>query len=93
MPVYAKLVSASDVRFDDREIKITALDGSLTTRIGVPNGLVICNGCNKNIAASEDDPNGYLVYLGKRELAADRPYDLYCHSCFYSFFPKATIVS
>jgi len=91
MPTYAKLVSTKDIRFDDRQIDIAALDGDMIASIPIPRDIVVCNGCNMNIAATEEQ-EGYLVYLSKRELDADQPYDLYCWSCLARCFPKLTIV-
>lgn len=86
MPVYVKKVSTSNSRFTDRTIMIASEGG--VTKIPVPDSEVICNGCNSNIASAEKK-EGYLVYLSRRELDADRPYDLYCQHCVQKYFPKA----
>lgn len=81
--VYAKKVQATDPRFTNRGIKI--MSGNYQESIPIPDSEVICNGCNKNIY-----PNaGYLIYLGKRELDKDQPYDFYCEDCTKDYFPKA----
>lgn len=85
MPVYAKQVGTRDSRFAGREMQIiTAVSREA---IPIPNNVVLCNGCNANVA--EGSEQGYLVYLGKRELKADQPYDFYCEACLKSYFPKA----
>ena len=84
MPVYAKRVLSSNPRFNNREIVIAA--PGIENRIPVPNDVVLCNGCNDNIT------EGYLVYLGKRELTRDEPYDIFCFGCLKKYFPKAIMV-
>jgi hypothetical protein len=80
MPVYAKKVQSTDARFSGRSSIIMGAD--FNESIPVPDSEVLCNGCNENIY-----PNaGYLVYLGKRELKADQPYDIYCESCLKKYF-------
>jgi len=83
MPVYAKPIKSSDTRFRGGETVITA-PGS-ESRIPVPDSVVLCNGCNQSVS------EGYLVYLDKRELKADQPYDIYCRNCLKKYFPKAII--
>ena len=84
MPVYAKQVSSNDKVFHDRETIIAT--PKLISWIPVPNHITLCNGCNQNI------DEGYLVYLGKRELKANQPYDYYCKDCIESYFPKYILV-
>lgn len=83
MPVYAKKVQTTDPRFHSRTITIGSAEG--ITRIPVSDSEVICNGCNGNLAETKEK-QGYLVYLGKRELQQDRPYDLYCEECLKRYF-------
>ena len=78
MVVYAKKVQSSHPTFQNRETIIATL--GKVTRIPVSDNITLCDGCNRNIE------EGYLVYLGKRELQADRPYDYYCESCLNSYF-------
>jgi len=84
MSVYAKKVETTDQRFTGRATVIEAFSrrNEKTVVIPVPDTLVICNGCNKNLYPDQ----GYLVYLGKRELAKDQPYDLYCEKCLKDYF-------
>jgi len=84
MPVYAKKVQSSNPVFHNRET-IIAME-NLATRIPVLDSVTLCNGCNLNIE------EGYLVYLGKRELKANQPYDYYCSKCLQDYFPKAIII-
>ena len=87
MPVYKKLTKTTDPRFGNRSIDIfTPMEGS---SIPVPDNVVLCDGCNENIYPED----GYLVYLGKRELDKDLPYDFYCPKCVKEYFPKAILVS
>lgn len=92
MAIYAKLVSPKAPVFADRETVIAT--GSLVTRIPIPNTVVLCNGCNRNVypEPGQEMPDLYMVYLGKRELAQDRPYDCYCGECLRRYFPKAVKV-
>ena len=88
MPVYAKKVQSSHPVFQNRQSIITTgrgLGGEIAV-IPVPNDITLCDGCNQNI------PEGYLVYLGKRELKANQPYDYYCQNCLKSYFKKAIVV-
>lgn len=86
MPVYAKKVSTTNRRFTGRATTIgSVLDGVPNiTRIPVEDTVVLCNGCNQNLHPGD----GFLVYLGKRELKADQPYDVYCPGCLKRYFPK-----
>lgn len=84
MPVYAKKVTSADPIFRGRSIQIYGAEE--TSVIPVPDDVVLCNGCNENKA------EGYLIYLGKRELKADRAYDFYCEHCLKSYFPKHEVV-
>lgn len=86
MPVYAKKVSTNDRRFAGRSVQMFGV-GSYEA-IPVPDSIVVCNGCNKNLAETEEQ-TGYLVYLGKREMAKDQPYDIYCEQCLNRYFPGA----
>jgi hypothetical protein len=89
MAVYIKKVSTKDTRFTGRNIEILAGNKDIDlARIPVPDIDVICNGCNDNIYPDD----GWLVYLGKRELKSDLPYDFYCGKCCKSYFPKAMVV-
>lgn len=87
MPVYIKKVSSTAPRFTGRQIEIFVKDSQ--SSISVPDSVVLCDGCNKNIYPGD----GYLVYLGKRELAKDLPYDFYCGCCVRVYFPKAKDVA
>lgn len=78
MTVYAKKVQSSNPRFQGREIVVGSANYG-ESRIPIPDSVVLCNGCNQNIE------EGYLVYLGKRELKADQPYDYYCPDCLKGF--------
>lgn len=86
MSVYKKLVKTTDQRFTGRNIEISTPKEQ--SSIPVPDTVVLCDGCNKNIYPE----NGYLVYLGKLELAKDLPYDFYCDTCVRKYFPKAILV-
>ncbi|GAJ02754.1 unnamed protein product, partial [marine sediment metagenome] len=46
---------------------------------------VLCNGCKRNIYSGA----GYLIYLGKKEMAKDQPFDFYCEDCTRRYFPEA----
>ena len=81
MLVYARKVQSSNPVFHDRET-IIAMD-NLVARTPILDAVTLCNGCNQNIK------EGYLVYLGKRELRANQPYDYYCRDCLDRYFPKA----
>lgn len=87
MPVYKKLVKTTDPRFAGRSIDI--FTPKERTSIPVPDIHVICDGCNGNIYPDD----GYLVYLSKRELDKDLPYDFYCSNCVEEYFPEAVLVS
>jgi hypothetical protein len=89
MPVYARKTLSSHQIFHNRETIITTGRGlgGHTEIIPIPDDVTLCNGCNQNI---EED---YLIYLGKRELKADQPYDYYCERCLKSYFKGAVIVS
>jgi len=84
MPVYARKVQSSHPVFQDRAAVIATPGG--TSTIPIPNNVTLCDGCNQNI------PEGYLIYLGERELKANQPYDYYCESCLRSYFKRAVIV-
>ena len=89
MPVYVREVSTKAPIFKGREITVASSAGSST--IPVPDSVVLCDGCNENIAAIEDG-RGFLIYLSKADLRANRPYDFYCRSCLKKYFPKVTLV-
>ena len=84
--IYAKEVETTDQRFKGRDVVMAS--SIATSVIPVPDTVVLCNGCNRNIYPEK----GYLVYLSKQELKEDLPYDLYCGSCLKKYFPKAGIV-
>lgn len=85
MSVYAKRVESSHPVFQNRKSMLATLNE--ITIIPVPNSITLCDGCNQNIE------EGYLVYLDKRELKANRPYDYYCSKCLQKYFPKVIIVA
>jgi len=99
MTIYKKKVSTLDPRFHRREIQITGVENTpigidvTTDVIPVTDDVVVCNGCNGNIWSPDVETFGYLIYLGKRELAKDQPYDLYCEDCTKHSFPKAIDVT
>lgn len=84
--VYAKEVETNSPRFCNKKINISY--GQHQSIVNIPDHIVVCNGCNKNLF-----PNpGYLVYLGKRDLDHDHPYDIYCKECLGMYFPKVKYV-
>lgn len=87
MVVYKKKVSTRHSRFRDRNI--TIIGGRDATVIPVDDTEVICNSCNGNIYSEKEESFGWLIYLSKNELKADRPYDIYCEDCVKRSFPKA----
>ena len=92
--IYVKKVSPLDLRFANRETVISS-SGIETVRIPVPDNVVLCNGCNKNLHSGEnsnEEPTGYLVYLDKQQLLQDRPYDVFCLKCLKRYFPKYRLV-
>lgn len=91
--VYAKEVKTTDPRFRGREALIMSQSPTYGNvegaRIPVPDTVVLCDGCNRNLY-----PNpGYLVYLDKRAMEKDRPYDIYCEDCLKEYFPAAVKVA
>lgn len=94
MPVYAKKVQSNDQRFQGREITVMSANpayGNIEqSGIPVPDNVVLCDGCNQNIAEMEK-PEGYLVYLSKRDLQQDHPYDIYCSKCLQEYFSEAVM--
>lgn len=96
--IYAKKTYVTDPRFAGRVQTITSFNADEATVVhetAIPDIMVICNGCNRNISESEvvdDIPFGYLIYLGKMELDRDQPYDIYCHECMRKYFPKAEVL-
>lgn len=99
MPVYIKKTLVTSPRFRNRATTIISGDSEVTrmNSIPVPDNVVLCNGCNHNLCEAEvvegEIPFGYLVYLGKRELNGDQPYDIYCPNCTKRYFPKAIEVT
>ena len=83
MPIYTKKVQSTNPRFHNRETIIATVEG--IDRIPIPDAVVLCNGCNRNVA------EGYLVYLGKRELKLDQPCRIYCEECLRKYYPKAVM--
>ena len=81
--IYAKRIETTDERFQGRATHIYG--AGMESHTPVPDEVVLCNGCNQNVHPGV----GFLVYLGKRELKADTPYDFYCGSCVKAHFPKA----
>ena len=88
MPVYAKKTTSEAQIFKGRAVVVAGASQGVmeASRIPVPDALVLCNGCNEQIET------GYLIYLGKREMARNEPYDVYCEQCLKRSFPKAIIV-
>ena len=86
MAAYKKLVKTTDPRFGGRGIGI--FTPKEQTSIPVPDTVVLCDGCNEN----QYPKDGYLVYLSKKELDKDLPYDFYCSNCVKEYFPKAVLV-
>jgi hypothetical protein len=84
MPVYAKKVSSKHGIFQNRNTIIAG--GGEITVIPIPNDVTLCNGCNSNIE------EGYLIYLGKRELDKNQPYDYYCEPCAKRYFKGMKVV-
>ena len=84
--IYAKEVETTDQRFKGRDVVISS--SIATSTIPVPDAVVLCNSCNRNIYPEK----GFMVYLSKKELKEDLPYDLYCGDCLKRYFPKANIV-
>jgi len=83
VPVYYKVISSKSPRFQGRTVCIfSPTDGTL---ISVPDTVVLCGGCNKNMYPEDV----YAVYLGKRDLREDIIYDVYCGLCLERLFPKA----
>lgn len=85
MPVYAKPIQTTARRFGERESTIITTGEEY--HMPIPDNIVLCNGCNSNIHDTKEQ-KGYLVYLGKRELKVDQPYDIYCLNCLTKYFPK-----
>jgi len=79
--IYAKRVQTTDPRFRDRDMIISS--GNEASVIPVPDTVVVCNGCNKNVYPGA----GYLIYLSKQDLMDDLPYDFYCDDCRKKLFP------
>lgn len=87
--VFCRGVSTSDARFRDRATVISS-GGDMVARIPVPDSVVLCNGCNQNVA--EGSEVGFLIYLDAEDLAEDRAYDFYCGQCVQRLFPEAECV-
>lgn len=84
MPVYAKKVQSTNSLFHDRATSI--ITPEMVKTIPILDSVTLCNGCNQNI------DEGYLVYLGKRELKANQPYDYYCDGCLKRYFKGAVMM-
>lgn len=85
--IYIKSVNTTDKRFIGRATQVFAggQTGIAYSSIPVPDTTVLCDGCNRNLCPGV----GYLVYLSKRELTKDQPYDIFCEDCVRKYFPKA----
>lgn len=98
--VYARKIATNDQRFTGRATHIfTAGERGLEHQHSIPidDTVVLCNGCNENLyyepTPDEPDPTyGYLIYLDKRSLKMDQPYDIYCDACRKRYFPKAEVI-
>lgn len=90
MPVFAKKVETTDSRFAGRRIAVAYVgkDGVQKDETPIPDNIVLCSGCNENVYPD----SGWLIYLGRRELNNDQPYDIYCEGCRKKYFPKAKVV-
>jgi ribosomal protein L34E len=86
--VYYRKVDPKDSMFAGRASTVVgAGEGMVVAHVTrVPDSVVICNGCNENLYP---DKTGHLVYLDKRELKANHPYDVYCERCLRRLFPGA----
>ena len=80
--VFVKKVETTDERFSNKAISITG--GDTHNLIPVPDNVVVCDGCNKNLYP---DP-GYLVFFGMESVEKDQPYDVYCESCLKNYFKE-----
>lgn len=93
--VYKKRTSTRDPRFHARATQIGSFNDTypLPTLnvdiIPVGDDVVLCNSCNANIYDAEKETFGWLIYLSKVDMMADRPYDFYCDQCVQRSFPKA----
>ena len=85
MAVYAKKVDRSNPVFKNRSISVTG--GGMTTSSPVPDNVTLCNGCNSNVE------EGYFIYLDKKHMEKNIPYDYYCESCQKNYFPDAVVVT
>jgi len=88
MVVYKRKVNTRDARFRGRVVGF--LTANSYDEIPVADTEVICNSCNRNIH-NPDDPEsyGWLIYLDKRSVKRDQPYDIYCDACTKRSWPKA----
>ena len=82
--IYARKIGTTGKRFANRTLSITSISLGDGSRIPIPDTIILCNGCNKNLYPDF----GYLVYLSKKGLTADLPYDIYCEDCLRRYFPK-----
>jgi len=59
-----------------------------------PDGAILCNRCNCNIADEKANPDGtvYLLYTDKAHLTNNIPHDVYCEVCISTYSPKPKIV-
>ena len=58
-------------------------------------GLIVCSGCNCNLADESINPEEtlYVLYIDKRHLQANQPYDVFCEKCIHAgSFPGIKIV-
>jgi hypothetical protein len=91
MTVFKKKCSTRDPRFRNRSISFVSTD--TFESIHIEDTEIICNGCNDNIYSDKEETFGYLIYLGKRELKADTPYDFYCTECTKRIWSDAVEVT
>ena len=70
-------------------------DMKLVSSIPVPDSVVLCNGCNRNIAEAQEAPMNecWFLYMSKRDLDKGKEYDCYCGVCIKRYFPKAVKVA
>jgi hypothetical protein len=100
MPILKRKCTTDDQRFINRVNGIYTAnrddfsDMKLVSSIPIPNNVVLCNGCNTNLAEAEkpEDRWGWLIYLSVHDLRHDHPYDIYCDNCTKRMFPDAKSV-
>jgi len=78
MPAYAKKTTIED-QFGARR---------------TPDGAILCNRCNQNMADETINPDGtvYLLYTDKAHLNNNIPHDVYCEACISTYHPKPKLV-